>query len=187
MSISLAAIDAGFETDTVLEYVRRHGSARLIAVRGVAGDFTPRIAKVMRERDEKRGTVLKYRGNFFNLGVSSFKLQLYRDLEKDDSTAPGFVAFPNNCDDRFFQELVSESRVAVKRLGQVSWVWQKPERQANEMLDCAVYAIAASLKRGVNWFTDQHWQALRDEFENPMADDRPPPIKKPRLSSRLAR
>ena len=171
VSISLAAIDAGYETDTVLEYARRHGPARLIAVRGVAGDYAPRIAKVQRERNEKKGTVLRYAGSFFNIGVSSFKLQLYRDLERDDATAPGFVAFPNNCEDRFFQELVSESRVAVKRMGQIAWVWQKPERQPNEMLDCMVYAIAASLKHGTSWISDQGWAKLKAELETPLPKD----------------
>ena len=149
MTISLAAIDAGFETDTVLEYCRRHGPARLIAIRGVAGDFTPRIAKVQRERNAKTGSLLKYRRNFFNIGVSQFKTQLYRDLEKDDPNAAGYVAFPNNCEDRFFQELVSESRVPIKRMGQTTWIWTKADRAKNEILDCTVYAIAASNKHGV--------------------------------------
>ena len=67
----------------------------MIAIRGVAGDFTPRIAKVQRERNEKRGTLLKYRNNFFNVGVNTLKTSLYLDLAKDDPTARGFIAFPN--------------------------------------------------------------------------------------------
>ena len=197
--ISLAAIDAGFETDTVLEFCRRHGPARLIAIRGVAGDFTPRIAKVQRERSAKTGTVLKYARNFFNIGVSQFKLQLYRDLEKDDPNAAGYVAFPNNCEDRFFQELVSKSRVPVKRMGQTTWVWTKPDRQRNEILDCTVYACAASIKYGIAWISYIGWQKLREQRETP-PDDKPQQVigpvtaaqqaemtRKPSLASRLAR
>jgi phage terminase large subunit GpA-like protein len=164
MKISLAAIDAGFETDNVLQFCRKH--SRVFAVRGVAGDSTARIAKVQRERNEKRGTLLRYARNFFNIGVNVFKLQLYRDLEKDDPSASAYVAFPNNCEDRFFQELVSESRVPVKRLGMTVWKWTKPDRQANEILDATVYAIAASLKYGTHWISDEGWQKLRDEFES---------------------
>jgi phage terminase large subunit GpA-like protein len=130
-----------------------------------------RIAKVQRERNEKRGTVLRYARNFFNIGVNTFKLQLYRDLERDDPSAPGYVAFPNNCEDRFFQELTSESRVPVKRLGQVIWKWTKPDRQPNEILDATVYAVAASLKYGTNWISDEGWQKLRDQFDG---DDKTP-------------
>jgi phage terminase large subunit GpA-like protein len=167
MAISLAAIDAGFETDTVLEYCRRHGASKLIAIRGVAGDFTPRIAKVQRERNEKRGTLLKYRNNFFNIGVNTLKTGLYLDLVKDDPNAPGFIAFPSDCEDRFFQELVSESRVAVKKMGQVVWRWEKPDRQANEMLDCYVYGMAAQVKYGCAWISGERWRELETEIDTP--------------------
>ena len=109
MGVSLTAIDAGFSTDDVLNYARRYAPSKLIAVRGAQGDTAPRIAKVMRERDEKRGTLRKYGGRFYNIGVSTLKWSLYRDLLKDDPAAPGYIAFPNNCEDRYFQELVSEN------------------------------------------------------------------------------
>jgi terminase, large subunit len=199
MQIALAAIDAGFETDSVLEYCRSR-QRKLIAIRGVAGDFTPRIAKVKRERNEKYGTLLKYRRNFFNIGVNTFKLQLYRDLEHDDPNAPGYIAFPNNCEDRFFQELVSESRVAVKRMGQTTWVWTKSDHAQNEQLDCAVYAAAAALKYGVPWITDVSWQRLRAQCSgDPIVEDQsastvirvdapaPPPLRGSSLISQLAK
>jgi phage terminase large subunit GpA-like protein len=160
MGIALAAIDAGFETDTVLEFCRRYGSNRIIAVRGVAGDFTPRLAKVQRERDSKRGTLLKYRNNFFNVGVNTLKTGLYLDLAKDDPSAAGFISFPSDCEDRYFAELVSETRVAVKKMGQITWRWEKPDRQANEMLDTYVYAMAAQVKYGCAWISDARWREL---------------------------
>jgi len=114
IGVSLAAIDAGFSTDDVLNYARRYAPSKLIAVRGAQGDLAPRIAKVQRERDEKRGTLRKYGGRFYNVGVSTLKWSLYRNLLKDDPTAPGYIAFPSNCEDRYFQELVSETRVAMR-------------------------------------------------------------------------
>jgi phage terminase large subunit GpA-like protein len=57
------------------------------------------------------------------------------------------VSFPQGLEDRFFQELVSETRVATKRLGQIIWRWEKPDRQANEVLDGFIYASAAAIKR----------------------------------------
>jgi phage terminase large subunit GpA-like protein len=173
IGISLAAIDAGYETDTVLEFCRRHGSSKLIAIRGVAGDFTPRIAKVQRERNEKRGTLLKYRNNFFNVGTFTLKTGLYLDLAKDDPAARGYIAFPNDCEDRYFQELVSETRVAVKKMGQITWRWQKPDRQSNEMLDTYVYAMAAQVKHGCAWISDEGWRKLAEEIETPQQPLRP--------------
>jgi phage terminase large subunit GpA-like protein len=167
MSISLAAIDANYSTDDVLAYERRYAPSKLIAVRGAIGDGAPRIARVRRERNEKKGTLLQKSGRFFNIGVSTFKLALYRDLSKDDSAAPGYVSFPQGLEDRFFQELVSETRVATKRLGQIIWRWEKPDRQANEVLDGFIYASAAAIKHGVNWISDHGWQRLEAELEAP--------------------
>jgi terminase, large subunit len=165
MALTLAAIDANFETDHVLEFCRRYGANRIIATRGVAGDFTPRLAKVARERDSKRGTLLKYRNNFFNVGVNTLKTGLYLDLAKDDPNAPGYISFPSDCEDRYFQELVSETRVAVKKMGQITWQWTKPDRQANEMLDTYVYAMAAQVKHGCAWISADRWSELEAQCE----------------------
>jgi terminase, large subunit len=181
MSLTLAAIDAGFETDTVLEFCRRYGSNRIIATRGVAGDFTPRLAKVARERDSKRGTLLKYRNNFFNVGVNTLKTGLYLDLAKDDPNAPGYIAFPNDCEDRYFQELVSETRVAVKKMGQITWRWEKPDRQSNEMLDTYVYAMAAQVKYGCAWISAERWAELEAQCTG-----KPPPPRKQSIAEQLA-
>ena len=200
LGISLAAIDAGFSTDDVLGYVRRHGPSKLIAVRGMPGDTVPRISLVRRERDEKRGTILKFSKRFYNVGVNNFKFSLYKDLAKDSPEAPGFISFPRDLPDSYFQELVVERRVAHKRLGQVVYHWEKPERAPNESMDTFVYASAAAIKLGVNWISDQGWAKRREQLES-SPDDKPPqqvigPVtaaqqaalsKKPTLASRLAR
>jgi terminase, large subunit len=174
MGIVLAAVDAGFETDTVLEYCRRHGPNRIIAVRGVAGDFTPRIAKVQRERDSKRGTLLKYRQNFFNVGTHTLKTGLFLDLAKDDSATPGHIAFPSDVEDRVLQELCSEQRIAVKKMGQIVFRWEKlSDRQPNEMLDCYCYAMAAQVKYGCAWISADRWHELEVGLGTPVTEPKP--------------
>jgi phage terminase large subunit GpA-like protein len=165
IGISLAAIDSGYSTDDVLDYCRRHSPSRLIAVRGVPGDAVPRIAKVQRERDAKRGTLLRYSRRFFNIGVYQFKLSLYRDLAKDSPEEKGFILFPRGLPDSYFEELVCEQRVPYKRMGVIAYRWEKPDRQANEMHDCFLYASAAAIKYGANWISDQGWAMLRAELE----------------------
>jgi phage terminase large subunit GpA-like protein len=110
-------------------------------------------------------------------------------LAKDDASAPGYVSFPTGLPDRFFQELVSEQRVAVKRMGQIVWKWEKPDRQSNEMLDATIYASAAAIKYGVNHISDQGWQKLREERETypPIGDPLKPGEKRNHIASRLAR
>ena len=135
MSITMAAIDAGYETDHVLRFCK--GRREIIAVRGTAGSYRPAIAKVKSEKHGKRGDVLRHpRDGYFTVGIDSIKSQLFVDLSKDDADAAGFIAFPSGCEDRLFQELTAEHRVAVKRMGMIVFRWEKvSDRQSNEMLD----------------------------------------------------
>jgi phage terminase large subunit GpA-like protein len=167
LAISMTAIDAGYSTDDVLAYCNRHSSAKLIAVRGIAGDATPRLARVQRERSEKTGTILKYSKRFFNVGVYQFKAALYRDLAKDDPKEKGYISFPNNLPLSYYEELVCERRVPYRRMGVLSYRWEKPDKQANEMHDTFLYASAAAIKFGVNFISDQGWAQKRAEFEAP--------------------
>jgi phage terminase large subunit GpA-like protein len=93
MSITMSAIDAGYETSSVLEFCK--GRREIIAVRGLSGSYKPAIAKVRSEKHNKRGDVLRHpRDGYFTVGIDSIKSGLFADLAKDDATAPGFIAFP---------------------------------------------------------------------------------------------
>jgi phage terminase large subunit GpA-like protein len=186
LEISMAAIDAGFSADDVLAYCHRHSPSKVIAVRGVPGDATPRLARVQRERSEKTGTILKYSKRFFNVGVYTLKASLYRDLAKTDPAEKGYISFPNNLPLRFFEELVAERRVAVKRMGATVFRWEKPDRQANEMHDCMLYATAGGLRFGINFISDVGWAQRRAELEAP-SGEQPLPRRGTSIVSGLAR
>jgi phage terminase large subunit GpA-like protein len=51
----------------------------------------------------------------------------------------------------------------------IAFRWEKPDRAANEMHDCFLYASAAAIKYGVNWISDEGWARLRAELETPPA------------------
>jgi phage terminase large subunit GpA-like protein len=168
LEVSMTAVDAGFSTDDVLAYCRKYSPSRVIAVRGVPGDATPRLARVQRERSEKTGTVLKYSRRFFNVGIYQLKSSLYRDLAKDDPKEKGYIAFPNNLPLRYFEELVSERRVPHRRMGTIVYTWEKiSDRAANEMHDTFLYALAGAIKFGVSFISDEGWARLREELEKP--------------------
>jgi terminase, large subunit len=160
MSLSMAAIDAGYETSSVLEFCK--GRREIIAVRGLSGAYTPRIAKVKSEKHSKRGDVLRHpRDGYFTVGIDSIKSGLFADLTRDDATAAGYIAFPSDCEDRLYQELTAEHRVAVKRLGVVVFRLEKvSDRQSNEMLDAYVYSQAAMSRYGCNWISAERWREL---------------------------
>jgi phage terminase large subunit GpA-like protein len=160
----------------------------LIAIRGRPGDNVPRIAKIRRERNEKRGTLLERSNRFYNIGVDQFKMAVYRDLAKDDPSMPGYVSFPSGCEDRLFQEMVSESASRFGDSGRPFTSGIKSERQANEALDM-LYASAAAIKHGVNWISDTGWPKLESEWESPGPEPAPAEAAKPKrsIASLLAR
>lgn len=184
MGVTLTALDSNYMTDDCLAYARQHPTTKLIAVRGSPGDLAPRLRYVARERDEQKGTLLKtIRKNFLHVGVNSFKMSLYLDLAKDDPALRGYFAFPTGLDDDFFQQLVSETRVAVKRMGTIVYQWQKPDRQRNEILDTVIYASAAAIRAGVYKKSAQSWSQLEQDLHRDISQPVPSrPISRPGVS-----
>ena len=96
-----------------------------------------------------------------------FKAELYRFLglsrPTDEEMAetgypPGFVHVPDYLDAEWCKQLTAERRVRLKS-GRFEW---KKEHQANEALDCRVYARAALWTLGVAGWKPMKWQGLRD-------------------------
>lgn len=85
--VDFAAIDGNAWTEDVWGFARNHPSNRLIMVRGSGNDAAPRLARVLKERNDK-GVLLPYSKRFFHLGVSTLKMSLYRDLQKTRPTNP---------------------------------------------------------------------------------------------------
>ena len=112
---------------------------------------------------------------------------MYRDLQKDDPAAPGYVSFPSGLDDEYFQELTAERRTAVKRHGFTVYRWTKDDRQDNEALDTAIIATGAAIRFGVYGLSDQGWEKLRIERETPIGVKPEAAKLQQSLASRLAR
>jgi phage terminase large subunit GpA-like protein len=172
--VDFAAIDGNAWTEDVWSFARRYPSNKLIMVRGRGDDAAPRLALVKRERNESTGKVLARSRRFYNLGVSGLKMSLYRDLQKDDPTARGFVSFPSGLGDDYFQELTAERRTALKHHGFTVYRWVKDDRQDNEALDTAIIATGAALRFGVYSLSDRGWDAFRAQREV-----RPAPVPAP--------
>ncbi len=174
LGVDFAAIDGNAWTEDVWSFARRHPPSALIMVRGRGDDGAPRLALVKRERD-KGGKVLQYSRRFYHLGVSTLKMSLYRDLQKDDPELPGFVSFPSGLGDDYFQELTAERRTAVKRHGFTVFRWVKDDRQDNEALDTMIIATGAALRFGAYGLSDIGWAKLAAQREAPPGTTPHPP------------
>jgi phage terminase large subunit GpA-like protein len=92
------------------------------------------------------------------------KWALYRHLAKEDVLEFGFIAFPTGMGDEYFQELTAERRVLKKsKTGEVSYVWEPPDRQRNEALDTMLQAEAAAIKYGVRDMAPGRWDQIERE------------------------
>ncbi|MDD3029127.1 MAG: phage terminase large subunit family protein, partial [Alphaproteobacteria bacterium] len=155
MAIVKMAIDTGYATQEVYDWVRRQSSDRVIAVKGTdrlgAIVGAPSHMDVMKNGKRKRRGLLVW-----PVGSSFGKSELYGCLRKDRPTdeqraegegfPAGYCHFPKHGQE-YFKQLTSERLVTVKdKRGFPRREWHKL-RERNEALDCRVYAWR---KVGVN-------------------------------------
>lgn len=138
--VQLAAIDSGYNTSMVYDFVQKRRWAR--AVKGVTGLHRPLV-----EDEKKRKQRLRVRSRkgvpVEPLGVDQGKALLYARL-KLLQPGPGYVHFKRDAafDDEYFAQLGAE-KLVTKIKGTrpfQEWVQTRPR---NEALDCLVYALAA--------------------------------------------
>lgn len=167
LSIMRLAIDTGYATQEVYDWVRRQ-SDRVIAIKGVerlgAAIGTPSHMDVLTSGKRKRRGLLVW-----PVGSSFCKSELYGSLRKDkptdeqlqngESHPPGFCHFPKYGEE-FFKQLTAERLVTVKdKRGFPHREWRKL-RERNEALDCRIYARAAASGLGIDRFGEATWQKL---------------------------
>jgi phage terminase large subunit GpA-like protein len=177
LPIRVMCVDAGYATQDVYGWVRRHPQASW----GPAGAAArqPRTAVAVKGRDQDTALLLtvsradgggKRRGlRVWSLGTPVAKGELYRwlklewptDEAREDGAGfpPGTCHFPQYGEE-FFKQLTAERLVTriVKGFPRASW--EKDPSRRNEALDCRVYARAAAGIAGLDRFEEQHWRRM---------------------------
>ena len=168
LSILRLAIDTGYATQEVYDWVRKQSSDRVIAIKGVdrlgAAIGTPSHMDVTAQGKRKRRGLLVW-----PVGASFCKSELYGCLRKDKPTdeqladgenhPAGFCHFPKYGEE-YFKQLTAERLVTVKdKRGFPHREWRKL-RERNEALDCRVYVRAAASALGIDRFGESTWQKL---------------------------
>ncbi|WP_404862082.1 phage terminase large subunit family protein [Georhizobium sp. MAB10] len=164
-SVDLTAIDGNAYTEDVWQWVRRHPITQVVMVRGDNRDTAPMLSQV-REFDRKGAPKKnKWARRFFNFNASVMKMGLYRSYRKDDPTQAGFIGFAAGLGDDFFEQATSEIRIAEKtRSGHARYIWKLPSGRRNEALDMMNQAQAAAIRLGVNYWTDDQWDAIAERI-----------------------
>ncbi len=163
MRISMMAVDSGYNTAIVYEFCRRY-FGNVIPVKGYDSQIVmvsaPRAVDT--SRSGKRIGAIKV----WTVGSSVIKSEIYGylNLEKnqDGSFPAGYCHFPDY-EQSYFKGLTSERFTKIiNKTGNTVFRWVKT-LEANEPLDCRVYARAAANVLGIDRFTDKDWERLYNQ------------------------
>ncbi len=186
------AVDSGYATQEVYDWVRKQQSSLVIAVKGVArgASLVGTASAVETTADGKR---LKRGIRIRPVSGHIAKLEFFGNLRKVPPTdesgepyPPGYVHFPK-VDEEFVKQICSEQLVTKRnRAGYAVREWQKL-RDRNEALDCYVYARAAAAIEGLDRYSERHWRELERHISSMIVDQEDPTPAKPKPTRRRVR
>ncbi|WP_341810999.1 phage terminase large subunit family protein [Wolbachia endosymbiont (group B) of Chesias legatella] len=167
--ISMMAVDAGYATQEVYNWVRGHqGSGRVMAVKGVNKALVP-LSSPSRVDITVGGQKLKRGIKLWPVGVSILKSELFQLLNvlkngEKEKVPAGYCHFPEYAPE-YFKQLTAEQLVSKVVKGYTKQEWQKV-RERNEVLDCRIYARAASIALGIDRWPESKWNSLSEKPES---------------------
>jgi phage terminase large subunit GpA-like protein len=161
LTIRMLAIDSGYNTHRVLNWVRTRDPMRVIAVKGLPTDTSISLVSVPRPADViHNGRIYRGGAKVWPVTGGIAKGELYGLLRlepeiRDDGTLgplpPGYCHFPEH-QPEYFKQLTSERLVTIthKRKGTKTREWQVITGRENHWLDCRVYARACASILGLD-------------------------------------
>ena len=154
LRILATAIDSGYLTKIVYNFVKPRQKSRVYATKGKDGEGRPIVADISRRQKgiDKRQITL------YTIGVDEAKTILHRRL-RYQSTGSGYCHFPISADynEEFFAQLAGEKLVKKHKRGFTVREWQKT-RPRNESLDIRVLNHAALS------ILNPHWEAIKEQL-----------------------
>ena len=157
--IEKLAIDSGYNTNTVYNWVRRKDPARVSATKGV--ENAAAVINQPRATEVRENGKRIYRGvKVWTVGTNIAKVELYGWLKQardpDKELPYGWCHFPEY-DSEYFKMLTAEQTVPRIVHGYRRYQWEKT-RERNEALDCRVLNRAMAVLIGVDRWSDEEWK-----------------------------
>lgn len=166
--LAMMAIDSGYNTNTVYQFVGRQAASRVIAVDGreslsmIVGQ--PKAVEI-KVSGKRKGRSVK----LWPVGTSKVKQELYGWLKQVKGEAQteadepfGYCTFPQYGEE-YFRQLTAEEIVPRLVRGFRRYQWEKVYNR-NEALDCRVYARAAAHLQGVDRWDEAKWSEMEAEL-----------------------
>ena len=179
LPISRFAIDSGFATQQVYNWVRKQPLNFAMAIKGTDSGVTP-LGLPTKVDLNINGKKLRRGAKVWTVGTSILKSELYQFLRltqnEDESFPAGYCHFPKY-DSEYFKQLTAEQLVTKIVRGYQKREWQKT-RERNEALDCRIYARAASICFGIEQFSETKWRNLEKTLIPEKQETAEIPVKK---------
>jgi len=153
MRIITTAIDSGFRTQYVYDFVRRYSRRNVIAVKGMSRPGKAILGRPSDQDVNHKGAMIKNGVQLWPVGADTGKARIYARL-KIATPGPGCLHFPLGLPEEYFDQLTAERLITRFHRGYAKHVWEKDAGARNEALDLELYAYAAALRAGVartNW------------------------------------
>lgn len=165
LQIKMMAVDTGYNTQYVYNWIRTKDPNRVRAVKGY--DHIQMIfGKPSAVELNFEGKTVKNALQLWPIGVSLIKSEIYSLLKMEGprkgEDKPGFCHFPQY-DENYFKGLCSEHLIETRRKGRTVRVWEQFFTR-NEPLDVRVYNRAAASMYGMDRFTEEDWQVLEGTY-----------------------
>jgi len=178
--INMLAIDSGFATQEVYNWVRGQSIHNVMAVKGVDNSLVPLNAPTKVDVNF-RGKKISNAVRLWKVGVSILKSELYGYLaqtrNEDGSIPHGYLHFPEY-NSEYFKQLTAEQLVTKIVKGYPKREWQKT-RDRNEALDCRIYARAAAIALGIDRWPESKWEQITGETHK--SENSQTPLKQRRI------
>lgn len=168
MQLRMLAVDAGYNTNVVLSWVRKWPANRVIAIMG-RDELTVPIGQPQAVEVKLNGKRKARGAKQWPVGTNLLKTELYGWLKQERPTEESGDAYPHGyCHfpeypEEFFKQLTAEEVVVRVVRGYKRYIWQKT-RDRNEVLDCRVYARAVAILCGMDRITPEQWNENAQEL-----------------------
>lgn len=151
-TISLMAVDSGYNTQVVYGWARRKPMSQVIATKGTSGAHAL-VGKASPVEVTANGRTLRRGYKVWPIGVDIAKAELYGWLRlqvDDGEIPPGFCHFPEHSEE-FFKQLTAEHLVtATDKKHRQRREWHVLPNRENHYLDCRVMARVAAAVLGID-------------------------------------
>lgn len=160
------AVDSGFATNEVYNFVRKVGDARVFAVKG--REYASSIVGPAVSVDVTvAGRKVTGGASVRTVATSPIKFETYgylrQDVGEDGKYPAGYAHFHRLTEAEYLKQLCAEEATTKTKGGNPRVSWEK-HYDRNEALDCRVYAHAAAYLIGLFHWNEHKFEQLRQSL-----------------------